>query len=347
MGSAKAILNNWETKLMEWNKPLNEMHLKIEGSKLEKLIDRLHYELDQKGISFKPKFYLTDTWGCPDRVPVIGIPFYYAHPVLSRIEDEMHGDLEDEYELMMTLRHEAGHAINYAYRLYRLKEWQEVFGKFTKPYHDSFRPQPRSKGFVRHLYQQVGNYAGRIYAQKHPDEDFAETFAVWLTPRSNWRKKYRGWGAMIKLQTVDRLMKEIGPRRSKVNNGRLVDPIESLHITLLEYYKKSEERYRQKAQGFVDELLREIFSVNGKGENRISASGFVEKHRGHLVEMISYWTGERASSVDPLIDKLIDRAKELGLNLSPRRQSRKLIEVTALATTLVMNYTNEGKYIIR
>jgi hypothetical protein len=347
MGNAKAILNNWETKLMEWNKPLNELHLKIEGSKLEKLINRLHYELERKGVTFRPKFYITDTWGCPDKVPVIGIPFYYAHPVLSKIEDKMHGDLEDEYELLTTLRHEAGHAINYAYRLYRLKEWQEVFGKFTKPYHDVFRPQPRSKEFVRHLYQQVGHYAGRIYAQKHPDEDFAETFAVWLTPRSNWRKKYRGWGAMAKLKTVDRLMKEIASKRPKVSGGALVDPIENLHITLLEYYKKSEERYRQKAQGFVDELLREIFSVNGKGENRISASGFIEKYRSHLAETISCWTGERASSVDPVMDKLIDRAKELHLNLSPRRQSRKLIEVTALATTLVMNFANEGKFITR
>lgn len=346
MSNAKAILNNWETTLMEWNKPISELNLKIEGSNLERLIIRLYGELDRKAIRFKPKLYLTDTWGCPNKVPAIGIPFYYANSVLSQIEDRMNGDLEDEHELMMTLRHEAGHAINYAYRLYSLKEWQETFGRFDEPYRDFFRPNPQSREFVKHLHQQVGSYAGRIYAQKHPDEDFAETFAVWLTPRSNWRQKYTNWGALRKLKYMDRLIKEIGPKKPKVTDGSLINPVENLNVTLLEYYNKSEERYRQRAQGYVDDVLQEIFSTNGKGEKRISASGFIEKNRYHLVEKISHWTGEKNSSVSALIDKLSDRAKELSLNLSPRRQSRKLIEVTALATTLVMNYTYEGKFMI-
>ncbi len=341
---AKEILNNWETTLMEWNKPISEMGLKIEGSDLERLISRLYRELDLKGLRFKPKFYLTDTWGCPDKVPVIGIPFYYANTVLSQIEDRMNGNLEDEHELMMTLRHEAGHAINYAYRLYESAEWQETFGRFDEPYQDYFRPNPQSREFVKHLYQQVGSYAGRIYAQKHPDEDFAETFAVWISPRSNWRVKYRNWSALKKLKYVDRLMKEIGPKKPVVTDGGLIHPLESLDLTLLEYYNKSEERFRQKAQGYVDDVLREVFSTNGKGEERIPAAGFIEKNRHHLVEMISHWTGEKGSAVNALMDKLSDRAKDLGLNLSPRRQSRKLIELTALATTLVMNYTYEGKF---
>jgi len=344
MSKAEAILNDWETTLMEWNKPLSEMNLKIEGSNLEKLISRLYSELEHRGMRFKPRFYLTDTWGCPNKVPLIGIPFYYANSVLSQIADRMNGDLEDEHELMMTLRHEAGHAINYAYRLYSLKEWQETFGRFDEPYHDFFHPNPQSREFVKHLYQQVGSYAGRIYAQKHPDEDFAETFAVWLTPRSKWREKYRNWGALKKLRFVDQLMKEIGPKKPVVTDGERINPIENLNITLLEYYNKSEERYRQKAQGYVDDVLQEIFSTNGKGEKRIPAGAFIEKNRNHLVDMISHWTGEEISSVTPLIEKLIDRAKELSLNLSPRRQSRKLIEVTALATTLVMNFTYEGKF---
>jgi len=346
MSEAKEILNNWETKLMEMNKPLSELNLRIEGTFLEKLINRLYAELDRKDISFKPKAYLTDTWGCPNKVPLIGIPFYYADPALSKIEDEMHGDLEDEHELLMTLRHEAGHAINYAYRLYQAEEWQNAFGRFTEPYRDYFHPKPHSKEFVKHLYQQVGNYAGRIYAQKHPDEDFAETFAVWLTPRSNWRQKYRNWGALGKLKFVDRLMKKIGPRKPSVTDGELIHPIEGINFTLLEYYNKSEERYREKAQGYVDDVLREIFNTNGRGTKRVSAGGFIEKNRNHLVERISHWTGEETSSVEPLIDKLIARAKELDLNFSPSRQARKLIEVTALATTLVMNYVYEGKFLI-
>lgn len=329
---------------MEWNKPLCDLSLRIEGSSLEKLISRLYAELDSKGIRFRPRFYLTDTWGCPNKVPLIGIPFYYASPVLCQIEDRLNGNLEDEHELMMSLRHEAGHAINYAFRLYTLNEWQEIFGPFDEPYRDFFRPNPQSREFVKHLYQQVGSYAGRIYAQKHPDEDFAETFAVWLTPRSKWRSKYRNWGALKKLKYVDHLMKEIGPKKPPVMDGPMINPIESLSLTLVEYYNKSEERLRERAQGYVDDVLKEIFSTNGKGEKRIPAGAFIEKNRNHLVDMISHWTGEKDASVVPLIQKFIDRAKELNLNLSPRRQSRKLIEVTALATTLVMNFTYEGKF---
>lgn len=347
MSNAREILNNWETRLMEMNKPISELNLRIDGTHLGKLIRRLYLELQRKGIEFRPRCYLTDTWGCPNKVPVIGIPFYYADPTLCRIEDEMHGDLEDEHELMMTLRHEAGHALNYAYCLYELAEWQETFGRFSEPYHDYFHPNPRSRDFVKHLYQQVGAYAGRIYAQKHPDEDFAETFAVWLTPRSNWRQKYRNWGAIRKLKAVEGMVKKIGPRRPLVVDGNLIHPVEELNLTLLEYYNKSEERYRERAQGYVDDVLGEIFHANGKGEKRIPAGGFIERNRPHLVEKISSWTGEDVSSVEALIDKLIDRARELDLNLSPRRQAGKLIEVTALATTLIMNYAYEGKFIVR
>jgi len=334
---------------MEMNKPLSKFNLKIEGSPLEKLVRRLYRELDRKGILFKPKCYLTDTWGCPNKVPVIGIPFYYADPTLAKIQDYMRGDLEDDHELMMTLRHEAGHAINYAYRLYEDPQWQEVFGRFTEPYHDYFTPNPHSKDYVKHLFQQVGRFSGRIYAQKHPDEDFAETFAVWLTPRSNWREKYKNWGALRKLKFVDRMIDSIRCRRPLVTDGERINPIENINFTLLEYYNKSAERYREKAHGYVDDFLRSVFHGNGKngknGYHRIPAGGFIEKNRSSLIDMISYWTGEPPSSVEPLIDKLILRAKELNLSLSPRRQSRKLIEVTALATTMIMNYVYEGKFL--
>ena len=42
------------------------------------------------------------------------------------------------------------------------------------------------------------------YAQKHPDEDWAETFAVWLEG-GPWRRRYRDWQvALAKLEYVDR-----------------------------------------------------------------------------------------------------------------------------------------------
>ncbi len=328
---------------------LRDLKVKVEGTWLEECLHTLHEELKQRDLRVRPHAWISSEWFSPDSTPGIAFPFFLAHPRLMQLEKKKIFDVEGGTwsECMGILRHEAGHAINYAYRLYGLKEWQETFGPFDEPYRDFFRPNPHSREFVKHLYQQVGSYAGRIYAQKHPDEDFAETFAVWLTPYSKWRQKYRNWDALSKLKFVDHLMREMGPKKPLITDGMLINPIESLNLTLLEYYNKNEEKYRMKAQGYVDDVLQEIFSTNGKGERRIPAGNFIEKNRGHLIDMISHWTGEKTSSIAPLIDKMVGRSKELSLNLSPRRQSRKLIEVTALATTLVMNYTYEGKFALK
>src|SRR5258708_11911410 len=131
-------------------------------------------------------------------------------------------DHEDNLENNVYLRHEAGLAFNYAYKLQRMPEWKTLFGPFRRRYLDNYRPVPFSRDFVRHL-------AG-WYAQKHPDEDFAETFAVWLTPRSNWRKKYRGWKAMAKLRYMDRIARQLRnaePVRRRGLTDITVDEIET------------------------------------------------------------------------------------------------------------------------
>jgi len=177
------------------NTKICDLGLKIEGSPVEALVQRLYRELEQKKImKFRPACYLTDEWGCPSGEPVIGIPFYLARPDLAQIEKE-NNDLEDNREIMKYLRHEAGHAFNYAYKLHRTPEWKHLFGPYRRPYRENYRPVLFSKDYVRYL--------PGWYAQKHPDEDFAETFAVWMTPRSSWRKKYRGWGAMAKLRYME------------------------------------------------------------------------------------------------------------------------------------------------
>src|SRR5438105_4183219 len=184
------------------SKPIRELGLKLEDSPLQRFVQQLYRELDRKGLKkFRPFCYLTDEWGCPSGEPVIGIPFYLADPKLARLEKEIN-DLEDSREIMMYLRHEAGHAINYAYALYKTPEWKEHFGPFRRPYRDLYRPVPFSRNFVRHMEG--------WYAQKHPDEDFAETFAVWLTPRSRWRERYKNWPAMHKLRYVDRMARRLG-----------------------------------------------------------------------------------------------------------------------------------------
>jgi len=100
-------------------RPIKELGLKLEGSSVEKYVHQLYRELEKKGLKrFRPACYLTDEWGCPSGEPIIGIPFYLADPKLAALERAMN-DLEDEREIMMYLRHEAGHAFNYAYQLFK------------------------------------------------------------------------------------------------------------------------------------------------------------------------------------------------------------------------------------
>jgi hypothetical protein len=232
---------NWETVRRELlQSRICDLGLRIKGSPLEPSIRQLQRELSAKGIDYAPAFYLTDVWGCPDRVPIIGIPFYLACTRLGRIEREQTGALEDNETVMQFLRHEMGHAINYAFRLWEDPSWRETFGPFSKPYREVFHPNPWSRRFVRHICSFSYGYT---YAQKHPDDDFAETFAVWLTPRSGWRRKYRDWPAIQKLRYVDRLMRRLSNRKPKCRSGRLVEPVSQLTMPLAEYYRRRVKRY--------------------------------------------------------------------------------------------------------
>ena len=74
---------------------------------------------------------------------------------------------------MRILRHEAGHAIDSAYRLRRRAHWRALFGHgLDAAIARAIGRGPASRHHVQHL--------GDWYAQSHPTEDFAETFAVWL-----------------------------------------------------------------------------------------------------------------------------------------------------------------------
>jgi len=240
---AWAQSNNWETvrnRLLE--RRICDLGLRIVGSPVEPFVRQLQRELATKGVKYVPAVYLTDSWGCPDQVPTIGIPFYLACAQLGRIEEELTGELEDRQTAMQLLRHETGHAINYAFLLWEEPEWRDTFGSFSKPYRDSFQPNPLSRRFVRHIFSCPYGYT---YAQKHPDDDFAETFAVWLTPRSSWRRKYRCWPAIHKLMYVDRLMRRIRDQRPKCTGGELLEPVSKLTMPLAEHYGHRAKGYRR------------------------------------------------------------------------------------------------------
>jgi hypothetical protein len=323
---------------------ITDLGLKIEGTYLEQIIARLHAELDRSGFRFKPRVYLSDEWACPDRIPIIGIPFYLADPRLARIEDEMMDGIEasTEDEILGYLRHEAGHAINYAYKLYDTPEWRDMFGPFEAPYNEDYTPQPFSRSFVRHI--------PGWYAQKHPDEDFSETFAVWLNPESNWREVYRGWGCFRKLEYVERIAREYGPRDPVVTADDYPTE-EELRLSLADYYQRMRPALAELPAQFDSELTR-IFRVSSSAAEMdrtelMAADAFIAMHRRKMVFDVAYWTGLYDVNVRSLVNHLGERCQALGLRVDPKRTTEVLIDLMAFVTALCMNKLYKGEFVIQ
>jgi Putative zinc-binding metallo-peptidase len=316
------------------NKPIRELGLRLEGSPMERFVQQLYRELERKKlIKFRPPVYLTDEWGCPSGEPIIGIPFYLADPQLAQLEKETN-DLEDAREIMMILRHEAGHAFNYAYKLHRTPEWKQLFGSFRRPYHDSYRPILFSRNHVRYL--------PGWYAQKHPDEDFAETFAVWLTPRSAWRKRYRGWGAMAKLRYMDRIARELGNTDPLRRRGETDITVDEMEMTVADFYHRNGQEF-QLGDLLLDTDLRDIFDSSKKRKNSRPAAQFLQEHRKTVVDKVTYWTGAQRPFVKKLVEAIEKKLGELNLFTDMDRQAEHLVQITVYATALAMNYMAKGK----
>ena len=301
---------------------ISELGLRIEGTDFEPLVEQLYRELAACGISFNPPVYLSDEWGCPEGVPVIGVPFYLADPQLSALEDELAENLESRDESMMYLRHEAGHAFNYAYRLYEREEWHALFGPYSRPYVEAYKPNPFATEFVRHI-------AG-WYAQKHPDEDFAETFAVWLDPHSQWRDAYAGTPALRKLKYVEAVARELGAEPPLVKPRSRDMPVEEMTYTVAEHYDRtSAAQPRITFPNWFDGDLRRIFAIEGDE----SAAAMLRAKKKLIVGEVAYWTGVQQHVVRALADHLIKRVAALEL----RARDDSLVAFVARLTTLATN----------
>lgn len=309
---------------------ISELGLAVHGSPLERLVQRLHAELDARGVRFHPPVYLSDEWGCPDGTPLIGVPFYLADARLARIESEHAATVEREAEAMRYLRHEAGHAINYAYRLHARDDWEATFGAFGSPYRDRYRVDPFSRAHVRHI---LG-----WYAQKHPDEDFAETFAVWLTPGLDWRATYAGWAALSKLEWVDRVMRELGEEVPVAPEPADDDlPVGAMHYTVADHYAALDDRLPVEELSLFDHDLRTIFAAAADAPGGEPAAGFLARHEGEMVARLSHWTGEAPALARSLIRGLSDRAAAMGLRVAGL-EAATLVELTAFATSVLMHH---------
>jgi hypothetical protein len=310
---------------------LCDLGVTFEGTWLEDCVENLYLELESRGIRFRPHAWLSDEWFSPGGIPGVAIPFYLTHRTLMRLERAQMLEVEGgtRAQCMMILRHEAGHALQHAFQIQRKRRWQAHFGRSSTRYPREYRPRPASRQHVQHL--------GFWYAQSHPDEDFAETFAVWLTSREGWRKRYRGWPALKKLECVDELMSEVSLSRPEVTSRARPHSLPRLRYTLAEHYAERRALYRVSFPDAYDRDLRRLFSDVPDSRRGEAASAFLRRNRKNLREMVSKWTGEYQFTLDAVLSEMIGRCRELKLRaVGPERQLRA--DFAVLLTVKTMHY---------
>jgi hypothetical protein len=313
-----------------------DLGLTLEGTDVQQRISLVNAELQARGLAV-PHYWLSDEWFTPDGVPGIAVPFYLAHPRLEKLELSQMLEVEggDQASCLRILRHEAGHAIDNAYNLRRLRARRRLFGSPSVQYPEYYTPKPYSKSFVQHL--------DHWYAQSHPDEDFAETFAVWLDPSANWAERYAGWPALRKLEYVDRLMRHARHTKPRARTKREVDPVSKLRKTLGEHYRKKREHYGLDHPAFYDSDLRNLFSDAPEYAKRPSAAAFVRRIRKEVRSTVASFTDSYQYTIDQLLEKIIERCREQNLRLTDSEEATKL-EFVVFLTVQTMNYLHSGRH---
>lgn len=317
---------------------LRDLGVRIEGTWIEEAVDELHEELARRELRFRPHAWLSHDWFVPDRVPGIAVPFYLAHPRLMKLERKYMLEVEGgtRPELMKILRHECGHAIDNAYGLGRDQRRRQLFGDPSKKYPEHYRPNPASRRYVQHLRL--------YYAQSHPLEDFAETFAVIIGSRGGgWQKRYAGWPVLLKLEYVDELLdrlKGVTPRhRSRV----MPESLSKLSMTLREYYADKRERYLVSYPDIYDRDLRRLFSADPRHANQELASRFIRRNSTEIRKLVSNWTGEYQFTLEQVLKDMIGRSRELKLRaVGPERRLKMEFAVLLTVKTMDFHYSRRN-----
>ena len=291
-----------------------DLKLSIERSPLKRRVERLYSELEGRGIQVRPHVWLSEEWFSPDGVPGIAVPFYLAHPRLEKLERHIMREVEggNTRWFMRILRHEAGHAVDNAYRLRRRKRWREVFGPASLQYPNRYKARPGSRRYVHHL--------GEWYAQAHPTEDFAETFAVWLKPNSDWRRSYADWPAYHKLNVVEELVSSVRGQPAPVRNKSRIEPIDLNTRTLAEHYRRRLARNNQIRRGLTDELLKRIFSAQRVRRGAMRAAALLRAQKNPLVNAVARELAMERYSVEQILRMLTERSESLQLFVQGNRR---------------------------
>lgn len=321
--------------------PIRDLGLTIAGTALEAIVADFEKELRQAGIRrVRPRFYLTTEWGVPFDTIAIGIPWYLARPELTALHDQYTGYVEgvSREDILRYLRHEMGHVINYAYRLYDEEKWIAHFGAITRPYEEDYRPEPFSRRFVRHL--------PGWYAQKHPDEDWAETFAIWMKPGLDWRTEYAGWAtALAKLEYCHRTMMDLTDREPVVSATDLDEDVGELTYSIAKLYQGSAAANVEVLPG-LDGALRTVFEDHHADEPaaRQAAGALIRRFERDLLANVFRWTGHFPERTRVLLRHLADRADQLRQEYRADREAAVVVALTTLVTALAMNFVHLGSY---
>jgi hypothetical protein len=314
---------------------LCDLPLRIAGTPLAERIHKLYSELEARSLAFRPHIWLSEEWFTPDGVAGFAIPFYLAHPRLMKLERAQMLELEggSELECMRILRHEAGHAIDNAFRLHTRRSWRDTFGSYHVPYPEWYQPQPGSRDYVLNL--------DTWYAQAHPAEDFAETFAVWLKPGSQWRHRYETWGAYRKLEYVNHIMIGLTGKCPARIVRREVESLASLKKTLREHYQRKRAYYRIDWPASYERNLYRVFSTDSRRRAAPSAAQFLRHYRAEISDIVALGTGVHHYTVNHIVKHMIVRCRELNLRLAmSEEEARELIVVTL--TMQVMQVLRTG-----
>ena len=297
---------------------ISGLGLSLRGSPVERAIRRLRRELAGRGLRLRPHFWVAMEWFSPDGVPGIAVPFYLVNPRLQALQRRFAGEAEggNARDLMRILRHEAGHAIDNAYRLRRRADWRAAFGPSSRHYAGIYRPRPGSRRFVQHL--------GGWYSQSHPAEDFAETFAVWLAPGSDWRRRYAHWpAALAKLRYVETTMRELRDRAPPVRSRRVVDPARTSRLTLGQYYRRRAKRRRGPSGPRIDAALRRLFAPRGPGRRRAGAARLMREELPRLRRRVARQLGVSEYLVQEVMLRMVARARALDLRCRGSRRAAR------------------------
>jgi len=297
-------------------------------------MQRLYRELAARGIRFRPHWWYSEEWFSPDGVPGIAIPFFLAQPRLMRLERRFLHQVEggNSKWLMRILRHEAGHALDTAFGLRWREDWRNVFGRPTERYPDDYTPRPASRRYVLHL--------GHWYAQSHPTEDFAETFAVWMQPKARWRRDYAGWPALKKLEFVNSLMAEVAGSRPVRSTRRKLEPVRHSSRTLAQHYRYKVRRYAME-DGRYDRSLRRIFSEK-VSRRHMAAGAFLRLTRPQIERLLVRRARLHPYVVEHALDILIQRSSDMHLYLRHDRRRAKR-EFLRLMQRLVLDILRRNR----